>query len=125
MKNDIIDLDNKLKEMTLKYNYNQKTVLLNNEGKKLLLNNIYKFLQNITDKDLVKLIYDILNQIEQINLTKLNKCKVEEKLNLLKNNENIMNEEENELGKNILNERNKLKKLIDDYDNKINDKDKT
>ena len=125
MKNDIIDLDNKLKEMTLKYNYNQKNVLLNNEGKKLLLNNIYKFLQNITDKDLVKLIYDILNQIEQINMTKLNKCKVEEKLNLMKNNENIMNEEENELGKNILNERNKLKRLIDDYENKINDKERT
>ena len=125
MKNDIIDLDNKLKEMTLKYNYNQKTVLLNNEGKKLLLNNIYKFLQNITDKELVKLIYDILNQIEQINMIKLNKCKVEEKLNLLKNNENIMNEEENDLGKNILNERNKLKKLIDDYENKIKDKDRT
>ena len=124
MKNDIIDLDNKLKEMTLKYNCNQKTVLVNNEGKKILLNNIYKFIKIISDKELAKIMYDILNLIDQINITQLNKCLVEEKLNLMESNENIIDNEENELGIYLSNERNKLKKLIDDYDNKIIDKNR-
>ena len=122
LKNDIIDLDNKLKEITLKYNCNQKTVLINNEGKKNLLNIMYKFIKNIYDKELAKIMYDILNIIEQINSIQLNKCIVEEKLNVMGNNENIMNYDENELGTYLLKERKKLENLIDDYDNKILEK---
>ena len=121
LKNEIIDIDNKLKEMTLKYKCNQKTILVNNEGKKLLFNAIYKFIKNISDKELVKIIYDILNIMEQINTTQLNKCLVEEKLNIMENNQNI-NEAKNELGLYLIKERNKLKILIEDYNNKIKTK---
>ena len=122
LKNEILILGNELKEMTLKYNCNQKTVLVNNEGKKMLLNTANKFIKNISDKEIAKIMYDILNIIDQINLAQLNKGIVEEKLNLMENNENLMEDKDNELGIYLLNERNKLKKLIDDYNNKINDK---
>ena len=122
LKNDIIDLDNKLNEINLKYNCNQKTVLVNNEGKKLLLNIIYKFIKIISDKELAKIMYDILNMHDQINTIQLNKCLIEEKLNLMENNEKSIYDVENELGEYLLNEKNKLKNLIDDYNNKLNKK---
>jgi hypothetical protein len=123
LKNEIIDLDNKLKEFKLKYNCNQKAIYLNNEGKKLLLNAMNKFIKNISyDNELSKLMYDILNIIDQINLINLNKCLVEEKLNLMKNNGSIEGEPGGELGIFLMNEKNKLEKLIDDYNRKINQK---
>ena len=123
LKNEILDLDNKLKEIKLKYNCNQKTILVNNEGKKLLLTAMNKFIKNISyDNELSKLMYDILNIIDQINLINLNKCLVEEKLNLMKNNGGIEGEPGGELGIFLMNEKNKLEKLIDDYNRKINQK---
>ena len=123
LKNQILDLDNKLKEIKLKYNCNQKTILVNNEGKKLLLTAMNKFIKNISyDNELSKLMYDILNIIDQINLINLNKCLVEEKLNLMKNSGGIEGEPGGELGIFLMNEKNKLEKLIDDYNRKINQK---
>ena len=123
LKNEILDLDNKLKEIKLKYNCNQKTILVNNEGKKLLLTAMNKFIKNISyDNELSKLMYDILNIIDQINLINLNKCLVEEKLNLMKNSGGIEGEPGGELGIFLMNEKNKLEKLIDDYNRKINQK---
>ena len=123
LKNEILDLDNKLKEIKLKYNCNQKTILVNNEGKKLLLTAMNKFIKNISyDNELSKLMYDILNIIDQINLINLNKCLVEEKLNLMKNSGSIEGEPGGELGIFLMNEKNKLEKLIDDYNRKINQK---
>ena len=123
LKNELNILDNKLNEITLKHNCIQKTLLINNEGKKILLNYIYRFIKNISDKELTKIMYDILNIIDQINITQLNKGLVEEKLILLENNnEKMINEAKNELGIYLLNERNKLKKLIDDYNSKIIEK---
>ena len=123
LKNQILDLDNKLKEIKLKYNCNQKTILVNNEGKKLLLTAMNKFIKNISyDNELSKLMYDILNIIDQINLINLNKCLVEEKLNLMKNSGGIECETGGELGIFLMNEKNKLEKLIDDYNRKINQK---
>ena len=123
LKNEILDLDNKLKEIKLKYNCNQKTILVNNEGKKLLLTAMNKFIKNISyDNELSKLMYDILNIIDQINLINLNKCLVEEKLNLMKNSGGIECETGGELGIFLMNEKNKLEKLIDDYNRKINQK---
>ena len=123
LKNEIIDLDNKLKEIKLKYNCNQKAILLNNEGKKLLLNAMNKFIKNVSyDNELSKLMYDILNIIDQKNLIHLNKCLVEEKLNLMKNNRGIESEPGGELGMFLMNEKNKLEKLIDNYNSKINQK---
>ena len=121
IKNEIINLDNKLKEITIKYNCNQRTVLINNEGKKNLLNYIYEFIKNISNKELVKIMYDILNTIDQLNITELNKYQVEEKLNVMKYNENMIDDDNNEieLNKYLFKEKNKLQKLIDDYDNKI------
>ena len=123
LKNEILDLDNKLKEIKLKYNCNQKTILVNNEGKKLLLTAMNKFIKNISyDNELSKLMYDILNIIDQINLINLNKCLVEEKLNLMKNSGGIEGEPGGELGIFLMNEKNKLEKLIDNYNSKINQK---
>jgi len=123
LKNEIIDLDNKLKEIKLKYNCNQKTILVNNEGKKLLLTAMNKFIKNIPyDNELSKLMYDILNIIEQINLIHLNKCLVEEKLNVMKNSRGIEGGPGGELGIFLMNEKNKLEKLIDDYNSKIKQK---
>ena len=123
LKNEIIDLDNKLKEIKLKYNCNQKTILVNNEGKKLLLTAMNKFIKNISyDNELSKLMYDILNIIEQINLIHLNKCLVEEKLNVMKNSKGIEGGPGGELGIFLMNEKNKLEKLIDDYNSKIKQK---
>ena len=120
LKNEILDLDSKLKEIELKYNCNQKTILVNNEGKKLLLNAMNKFIKNISyDNELSKLMYDILNIIEQINLIHLNKCLVEEKINLMQNSRGFEGEPRGELGVFLMNEKNKLEKLIDDYNRKI------
>ena len=121
LKNDIINLNNKLNEMSLKYNCGKKTILINNEGKKMVLNTINKFIRSAIDNDLAKSMYDLLNIIEQINNIQVNKCLVEEKLNIIENNEN-KDEIENELGIYILNEKKKLKNLINDYNNKIIEK---
>ena len=123
LKNEIIDLDNKLKEIKLKYNCNQKTILVNNEGKKLLLTAMNKFIKNISyDNELSKLMYDILNIIEQINLIHLNKCLVEDKLYVMKYSRGIEGGPGGELGIFLMNEKNKLEKLIDDYNSKIKQK---
>ena len=123
LKNEMLDLDNKLKEIKLKYNCNQKSILVSNEGKKILLNTMYKFIKNIYyDNELSKLMYDILNIIDQINLIYLNKCLVEEKLNLMKNNTGFEGGTNGELGVFLKNEKNKLEKLIDDYNFKIKQK---
>ena len=123
LKNQIIELNNKLNEMIMKYNCNLKTVSINNEGKKILLNMMFKFIKNINDKDLVKIIYDILTITEQINLIQINKCLVEEKLNLiLKNNEDLREENSNHLEDYLLNEIDKLNQLLSSYDRQISEK---
>ena len=107
----------------MKYNCNLKTVSINNEGKKILLNMMFKFIKNINDKDLVKIIYDILTITEQINLIQINKCLVEEKLNLiLKNNEDLREENSNHLEDYLLNEIDKLNQLLSSYDRQISEK---
>ena len=123
LKNKLNDLNNKLNEFILKYNHNQKTVAICNEGKKNLLNIMFKFIKNVKDNDFIKIMYDILTITEQINLIQINKCLVEEKLNIiLKNNEDLNEEYSNNLEKHLLKEINKLKKLIKDYDNLIDEK---
>ena len=108
LKNQIIDLNNNLNELTLKYNFNQKTVSKCNEGK------------NINDNDFAKIMYDILTFSEQINLIEINKCLVEEKLNIiLKNNQDLAEEYPSNLEEYLLNEIGKLKKLLEDYDSQI------
>ena len=82
LKNKLSDLNNKLNEFILKYNHNQKTVSICNEGKKNLLNIMFKFIKNVNDNYFIKIMYDILSLSEQINLIQINKCLVEEKLNI-------------------------------------------
>ena len=48
------DINNKLNDFILKYNYNQKSVSTCNEGKKKFINMMYKFIKNINNNDLVK-----------------------------------------------------------------------
>ena len=123
LKNKLNELNNNLNELLLKYNYNQKTVLISNEGKKSLLNMMFKFIKNINDNDLVKIIYDILTLTEQINSVEINKCIVQEKLNIImKNNQDLYEECSNNLEEYLLNEINKLKILLQDYDNQISEK---
>ena len=123
LKNKLNDINNKLNEFILKYNHNQKTVSICNEGKKNLLNIMFKFIKNVNDNDFIKIMYDILTITEQINLIQINKCLVEEKLNIiLKNNEDLNEEYSNNLEEHLLKEINKLKKLIEDYNNLIDEK---
>ena len=120
------EINNKLNDFILKYNYNQKTVSTCNEGKKNLLNMMYKFIKNINNNDLVKIIYEILTISEQINLVQINKCLVEEKLNIIvKNNQDLNEEYSSNLEEYLLNEINKLKKLLEDYDCQISEKSET
>ena len=126
LKGKLIDLNNKLNDFILKYNYNQKTVSTCIEGKKNLLNMMYKFIRNINDNDLIKIIYDILNTSEQLNLVQINKCLVEEKLNLImKNNQDLNEEYSSNLEEYLLTEINKLNKLLEDYDSQISEKSVT
>ena len=123
LKGKLNDLNSKLNEFIVKYNYNQKTVSTCNEGKKNLLNMMFKFIKNINDNDLVKIIYEILNISEQINLVQINKCLVEEKLNIImKNNQDLNGEYSINLEEYLLSEINKLNKLLDDYDSQIEEK---
>ena len=123
LKNQIIDLNNKLSELILKYNSNQKTVSICNEGKKDLLNLMLKFLKNINNIDFAKIMYEILTLSEQINFIQINKCIVEEKLNLIiKNNQELTEEFSNNMEEFLLNEIIKLKKLSNDYDMQIIEK---
>ena len=123
LKNQIIDLNNKLSEFILKYNSNQKTVSICNEGKKDLLNLMLKFLKNINNIDFAKIMYEILTLSEQINFIQINKCIVEEKLNLIiKNNQELTEEFSNNMEEFLLNEIIKLKKLSNDYDMQIIEK---
>ena len=118
-----IDLNNKLSELILKYNSNQKTVSICNEGKKDLLNLMLKFLKNINNIDFAKIMYEILTLSEQINFIQINKCIVEEKLNLIiKNNQELTEEFSNNMEEILLNEIIKLKKLSNDYDMQIIEK---
>ena len=118
-----IDLNNKLSELILKYNSNQKTVSICNEGKKDLLNLMLKFLKNINNIDFAKIMYEILTLSEQINFIQINKCIVEEKLNLIiKNNQELTEEFSNNMEEFLLNEIIKLKKLSNDYDMQIIEK---
>ena len=123
LKNQIIDLNNNLNELLLKCNFSQKSVSKSNEGKKNLLNLMFKFIKNINDNDFSKIMYDILTSSEQINLIEINKCLVEEKLNIiLKNNQDLAEECAGNLEEYLLNEIDKLKKLIEDYDIQISQK---
>ena len=120
LKNQIIDLNNNLNELLLKCNFSQKSVSKSNEGKKNLLNLMFKFIKNINDNDFSKIMYDILTSSEQINLIEINKCLVEEKLNIiLKNNQDLAEEYPSNLEEYLLNEIGKLKKLLEDYDSQI------
>ena len=84
---------------------------------------MFKFIKNIDDNDFVKIIYDILTLSEQINLIQINKCLVGEKLNIiLKNNQDLTEECSNNLEEYLLKEINKLKKLLEDYDIQIAEK---
>ena len=126
LKDKLNEINNKLNDFILKYNYNQKTVSTCNEGKKNLLNMMYKFIKNINNNDLVKIIYEILTISEQINLVQINKCLVEEKLNIImKNNQDLNEEYSSNLEEYLLNEINKLKKLLEDYDCQISEKYET
>ena len=126
LKNKIIELNNNLNEIMLKYNYNKKTVSKSNEGKKHLLNMMFKFIKNIKDNDFVKIIYDILTLSEQVNLIQINKCLVQEKLNIImKNNQDLSEEYSSNIEEYLLNEINKLKKLLEDYDFQIAEKQKS
>ena len=126
LKGKLNDLNNKLNDFILKYNCNQKTVSTCNEGKKNLLNMMFKFIRNINDNDLVKIIYEILNVSEQLNLVQINKCLVEEKLNLIiKNNQDLNEDYSNNLEEYLLTEINKLNKLLEDYDSQISEKSVT
>ena len=123
LKNQIIDLNNKLSEFILKYNSNQKTVSICNEGKKDLLNLMLKFLKNINNIDFAKIMYEMLTLSEQINFIQINKCIVEEKLNLIiKNNQELTEEFSNNMEEILLNEIIKLKKMSNDYDMQIIEK---
>ena len=123
LKNKIVDLNNHLNELSLKYNCNQKTVLISNEGKKNLLNMMFKFIKNINDNELVKIIFGILTLSDQINLVQINKCLVQEKLNIItKNNQDLIEESSSNLEEYLLNEINKLQQLIEDYDIQISEK---
>lgn len=107
----------------MKYNSNQKTVSICNEGKKDLLNLMLKFLKNINNIDFAKIMYEILTLSEQINFIQINKCIVEEKLNLIiKNNQELTEEFSNNMEEFLLNEIIKLKKLSNDYDMQIIEK---
>ena len=126
LKNKIIELNNNLNEIMLKNNYNKKTVSKSNEGKKHLLNMMFKFIKNIKDNDFVKIIYDILTLSEQVNLIQINKCLVQEKLNIImKNNQDLSEEYSSNIEEYLLNEINKLKKLLEDYDFQIAEKQKS
>jgi len=126
LKNKIIELNNNLNEIMLKYNFNKKSVSTSNEGKKHLLNLMFKFIKNIKDNDFAKIIYDILTLSEQINLTQINKCLVQEKLNIImKNNQDLSDEYSSNIEEYLLNEINKLKKLLEDYDIQIAEKKET
>ena len=127
LKSKLFDLNQKLDEITFKFNYQEKINILNKDNIKNLSSMVTKFIQNIKNKDLKKVIYDILNENEQINLIKINKCIIEEKINRIensKNNDSNNNDFDNELMKFISNEKNKLIFLINDYDNNIQEKSK-
>ena len=127
LKTTLQEISEKYKDILIRFKKNEKTNEMLNQTKKNFSNLIIKFIKNIPNKELVKVIHDIINASEQIDNYELNKNIIEDKLitskcNYDKSIKDKSLESNSDFGKFVKEEHENLKKLIIDYKNKINSK---
>ena len=125
LKTAVQEISDKYKDILIRFKKNEKTIEMVNQSKKNYSNLMIKFIKNIPNKELIKIILDIINANEIIDNYELNKNIIEDKLitskcNYDKSIKDKSLESNSDFGKFVKEEHENLKKLIIDYKNKIN-----